>query len=572
MIRFLGDPSLVKRLILLSCWSFIAGLAQAGLLIFLSELAINGAKGGGHIKLEGHSFSTETAFLAALALLVIFFGGSILSALASSSLAAMTLKSSRNQMIDAFFRATWSVQSKERLGHIQQLLTVNCDNLGIVMLSVAVGIQSLLTVLALLLAAFIVNPIVAAGVLAIAGLLFLLLRPFNSLSRKASLRLSEDSKSMATLVTEYTRLTREFRILGVQKEVIVQLNQSSSQAAASYRRNKSLGQIVPVVYQTFALGFILIILALVTAHIGQNIGATGAILLLILRSLTYGATIQVNIQQLRSYEAFLDSLRMELQSYQSNAEEVAVGNVSSNFDIEVRDLHFSYDERYEVLKGISFGIPYGTIVGIVGRSGSGKTTLAQILLGIRIPSSGEIRIGNVLASNIVKGDGSSPVALVAQEPILLQGTIAFNISFFRNLSQEQIESAARAAHLHEDIIAMPDGYNTMVGEGGGELSGGQRQRLVIARALVGDPRLLILDEPTSALDGRSESLIRETLLALRGKVTVIVISHRLATIADCDLLVVLKEGVVLDYGPRDTVKGGYAFREVAHTGYPITSP
>jgi len=179
-----------------------------------------------------------------------------------------------------------------------------------------------------------------------------------------------------------------------------------------------------------------------------------------------------------------------------------------------------------------------------------------------MPSHGHVFVGDVPASSIRKGNGSSPIALVAQESILLQGSIASNISFFRDVSQERIEIAARAAHLHEDIVAMPRSYETPVGEGGDALSGGQRQRLAIARALVGSPRVLVLDEPTSALDGRSESLVRRTLSELRDHVTVIVISHRLATVEDCDLLLVLDSGRLADFGPRDEVTAGAAFRHV----------
>jgi ABC-type multidrug transport system fused ATPase/permease subunit len=180
---------------------------------------------------------------------------------------------------------------------------------------------------------------------------------------------------------------------------------------------------------------------------------------------------------------------------------------------------------------------------------------------MREPSAGAALLGDLAVASIAKGYGVSPVALVAQDSILLQGSIAFNISLFRGLSPETIEAASRAAHLHEDVMTMPDLYETEVGEGGASLSGGQRQRLAIARALAGAPRLLVLDEPTSAVDGRSESLIRQTLTELHGRVTIVVISHRLAMLEDCDLLLVLDGGRAVDFGPSRELQTRKAFRE-----------
>jgi ATP-binding cassette subfamily B protein len=324
-----------------------------------------------------------------------------------------------------------------------------------------------------------------------------------------------------------------------------------------------LGQTSPVVYQSFALAFVVVGLAILVGHTGTDLGATGAVLLLSLRSLTYGSTIQSTSQQLRSYEGFLDGIEADIERYQARPPELHHARVPDSFGITFDNVSFAYDRHTDVLKDISFYVPSGKILGIVGRSGSGKTTLSQLVLGMRRPSTGSALVGDVPAASVAKGDGVSPVALVAQEPILLQGSIASNISFLRDISEEQIENASRAAHLHEDVVTMELSYETLVGEGGGALSGGQRQRLAIARALVGAPRVLVLDEPTSALDGRSEHLIRRTLSELRGHVTVIVISHRLATVEDCDLLLVLEGGQRADFGPRDEVIAGDAFRQVA---------
>ena len=289
--------------------------------------------------------------------------------------------------------------------------------------------------------------------------------------------------------------------------------------------------------------------------------------LIVLRSLTYGSSIQSTIQQRHSAEGFVADIRADLSRYWASQEENEKSAIPTDFSVTFENVSFSYDGKNPVVQNVSFFIPFGKIVGIVGRSGSGKTTLSQLILGLRQPSQGSVMIGNVPSSNVAKGHGASPLALVAQDPVLFQGSIASNIAFFREASLEEIESMALAAHLHEDIMAMPGQYESLVGDAGSSLSGGERQRLAIARALMGSPRVLVLDEPTSALDGRSESLVRRTLTELRGTMTVIIISHRLATVEDCDLLLVLERGRVADYGLREDVVLKAPFRRVAEASF-----
>jgi ABC-type multidrug transport system fused ATPase/permease subunit len=563
-LKLLGVRSLRRRLISLSTFTFISGLAQAGLLVILSELALISAQRRKQLEVKGHSMSIEEALLVCLVLLIIFFATGLIAASATSSISGTSLEEGRNTMIDAFFDANWSVQAKERMGHVQQLLTVNCENLAYVVLAMASGLQALLTVLALLLAAFLVNPLVAGGVLVVGMLLYVILRPINAWSRRASGHLAEDSQTMATLVTEYTRLARDFRLFGVESFAKDQLHVRNGRAARSFRRSRHLGLLIPVVYQTFALGFVVVGLGVLAGRGGSSLGATAAVILLVLRSLTYGASIQSTGQQLHSFEAFLDGLNEELDRYRRDQKSTDGTRLPTSFSIRFDNVSFAYDGSKDVLHDISFTVPEGQRLGIVGRSGSGKTTVSQLLLGLRRPSRGRLAIGEVEAWKITSSEGASPIALVAQEPVLLQGSVAWNIAFFRTVSQEQIENAALAAHLHEEISTMPNGYETAVGEGGASLSGGQRQRLAIARALIGQPRLLLLDEPTSALDRRSEQLLRETLAELRGRVTVVVISHRLATIEDCDLLLVLENGRVADFGPGREVQAGKGFRRATH--------
>jgi ABC-type multidrug transport system fused ATPase/permease subunit len=172
----------------------------------------------------------------------------------------------------------------------------------------------------------------------------------------------------------------------------------------------------------------------------------------------------------------------------------------------------------------------------------------QVLLGLRDPDQGRVLAGGRDISTFNRGEWARKVTFVPQAAHLIAGTIADNIRFLRDgVVQADIERAARLAHLHEDIIGFPAGYERQVGKHGGHLSGGQQQRLCIARALVEQPEVLILDEPTSALDVRSEHLIRTTLESLRDRMTVIVIAHRLSTLSICDRIMVIKDGELKEF-------------------------
>ena len=177
---------------------------------------------------------------------------------------------------------------------------------------------------------------------------------------------------------------------------------------------------------------------------------------------------------------------------------------------------FSYDGSLPTLSDIDFTLQQGEILGVIGPSGAGKSTLAQVLLGLRAPDTGSVMVGGVDLAQVDRAWWTRQVSFVPQDPVLFTGTIAENIRFFRDdVDDAAVFRAAEHANVLSEIRAMPQGFDTHLGERGGGLSGGQRQRLSIARALAGSPSLLILDEPTSALDGHSESLIRDTIVGLQ---------------------------------------------------------
>ncbi|MCG8422960.1 MAG: ATP-binding cassette domain-containing protein [Proteobacteria bacterium] len=217
-------------------------------------------------------------------------------------------------------------------------------------------------------------------------------------------------------------------------------------------------------------------------------------------------------------------------------------------------VNFRYPSRPDqhVLQDIDLAIAAGEVVALVGPSGAGKTTLTALLLRFFDVESGVVKFEGMDVRRLRLAELRKAMAIVAQEPVLFSGTIRDNIAYARDDATEaEIVSAARDAHAHEFIEDFPDGYGTAIGERGVKLSGGQRQRLAIARAILANPRVLILDEATSNLDAESEALVQEALSRLMKHRTTLVIAHRLSTVRDADRIVVLDRGRIVEQGSHD---------------------
>jgi ATP-binding cassette, subfamily C, bacterial exporter for protease/lipase len=207
-----------------------------------------------------------------------------------------------------------------------------------------------------------------------------------------------------------------------------------------------------------------------------------------------------------------------------------------------------------VLRGVSFAVDPGEIVGVVGPSASGKSTLARVLVGVWPAAGGSVRLDSADVFTWNKEELGPHRGYLPQDVALFDGTVAENIARFGPLNAQTIVQAGQAADVHDMILRLPQGYETRIGVGGSALSGGQRQRLALARALYGEPALLVLDEPNASLDDAGEAALIRALEAFRSKgKTVVVIAHKLSILAMADKILVLNEGTVAAYGPRDQV-------------------
>jgi subfamily B ATP-binding cassette protein MsbA len=248
-----------------------------------------------------------------------------------------------------------------------------------------------------------------------------------------------------------------------------------------------------------------------------------------------------------SYERIAEFLKEPIQP----TEQVGGKEVSAlNSEIRLENVSFSYGQQ-KVLKNISFSIKKGETVAIVGPSGAGKTTLIDLIARFYDPTEGNIYWDNDNYKEINPASLRAQMGIVTQDSILFNDTIARNIAYGENqYPQENIIKAAQAANASGFIQDMPAAYDTTIGERGGRLSGGQRQRIAIARAILKNPPLLILDEATSALDSEAEKLVQQALDRITQNRTCIVIAHRLSTVQNADKIIVLNDGVIVEYGPH----------------------
>ena len=488
----------------------------------------------------------------------------VVASVVAARMSAEVLTRERTHAYESYARATWSSQANERDGHLQELVSQNAGWAGTAMNSASHAAITTCSLIALGVSAVVASPAIAVGLLVSFGLLLAASRPVATSVRRRTTTLSELNVDFVGLISRNVGLAHDVRTYDVEDQVGADVVEAVQTVSGQWKTIKLLNRVTPLIFRSAALLMMLGVLLFIEMTNVASLTAMGTVVILGIRSLAYAGAAQRSYQELQNAAPWLEQLWARTSELDNDPthrgaipleriDELQFANAGFHYRTQVTEAPDDALE-VEVLSCLDFSVRRGQSVGIVGPSGAGKSTLVKLLLRLHDPESGDLLANGVSAREFSMSDWYRRVGYVPQHVATFNGTVAENIAFFRSgFTRADIETAARSAHLHDEIMALPDGYDTPVGERLGRLSGGQRQRLALARALLGSPDILVLDEPTSALDPRSEQLVQQTIEELGGSVTLFIIAHRMSTLRACETIIVLENGTVSAIGAPDEV-------------------
>lgn len=366
------------------------------------------------------------------------------------------------------------------------------------------------------------------------------------------------NRERGRIVSETFWGIKDTKLLGVERAFLAQYESPSARLAKNESRAELAGDVPRFALEAVAFSAILAFVIAVTLEAGtfQDAAATvGLFAFASYRMIPAMQNLFKSLTKMRYASASSALVCREFDSVIGSTTSIATPSerMSLQRDLKVVDLEFTYPQtEAPVLRGLNLTIPLRHTVGFAGSTGSGKTTLIDIVLGLLEPTAGSVQVDGVALGRENRRSWQALIGYVPQTIYLSNTTVAQNIAFGVPLDEidlAKVERAARMAQIHDFVVTgLAKGYQTEVGERGVRLSGGQRQRLGIARALYREPEVLVFDEATSALDNETEMAVMEAVHALAGKLTVLMIAHRLTTLRECDRIYVLESGKIVDQG------------------------
>ncbi|KKS26422.1 MAG: ABC transporter related protein [Parcubacteria group bacterium GW2011_GWC2_42_6] len=471
----------------------------------------------------------------------------------------------RSHLFGVTLKAGWPYLLGQRLGHLETVLMTNVRTSATLLGYISTVISLATSLITYTIIALNISFNITLITLGCSVLLIIFFQPIVKRVRKISIEEEGINRRTAHHVNENILGMKTVKSMHVEEKVIAIAKDYFVRLKNIRIKTNLLLSLSGALIEPFSLIFICVIFAMTYKMPAFNLAALAAVVYLIKQIFSYAQQLQKYLMGINSAFPYLRKVLDYEKQALNNKEEIA-GVKSFNFNkaLEFKNVRFSYNENQDILAGMNFKITKGTTLGLIGPSGAGKTTIVDLILRLFAPTAGEILIdgGNIAEINLK--EWRQNIGYVSQDIFLLNDTIANNIKFYNEtISEAAIREAARLANIEDFINECPNKFETEIGERGVMLSAGQRQRIIIARILARQPKFLIFDEATSALDNESEAQIQKVLQNLRGKITVLIVAHRLSTVLDADQLLVLDNGIIAEQGrPRTLLedKNSYFYK------------
>jgi ATP-binding cassette subfamily B multidrug efflux pump len=445
--------------------------------------------------------------------------------------------------------------SNNSVGEIMSQFTSDVDAVGTLFTSGLIGMMSdVLKTVGIMISIYILSPNLAIYMLILIPIIYLIARFFKSNTFKAQMEARKAVGHINSSVQETFNGIRTIKIFGMENQCISDFQDPLNQNLEAVHKTSTLDSIFPCLMQI--LRAIIIAITVVIAApkglgaLGISIGSVAAAVDLISRMLAPIEAIAVEFQTIQEAISGLERINDFDKEKEEVRKELPLNKkVSNHIPITIKNVSFSYDDEKNVVENISFDIEPGTKVALVGRTGAGKSTILNLVAGLYKPSKGSIKIGEIAPFEMPPNMRRRIMGIVPQSFPIYDGTIREAITLYdETITEEEVITTAKTVGLHDDIIKLPKGYDTVIGEGEMKLSNGQYQLLTLACALVCNPPILLLDEVSSGLDSITEAKIFKALKKISEDRTILTISHRISGIIDADKVVMLERGKIVEIG------------------------
>jgi len=466
-----------------------------------------------------------------------------------------SIKYYRLLCFDQLLRLKMGYFNLQRLGHIQSLITTRINHAGVFISSGANIISSIFTIVLLIIMLFALSWKMTLLAILLVGLSSFILKGISRKSADAGQASDTAVQNMSSTLLDTLTGMKIIHLFNRQKDVIFKFSKDVENYKDTVFRLVRVKDMVKPLFEFTGVASLALVMFAGSFILGDHGEDSIQVLLLFLfvffRIMPAANAFNSMRVSIIGYWPFLKRTHEFIQKkdtlYIKNGSKVFSG---LKHNIQMKGLSFSYNSNErEVLHNISFDIPKGLKVGVVGPSGGGKSTLAELLLRFYDPQKGEILIDGIDLREFEVSSWRKCIGVVSQDTFLFNDTVRANIAFAKpEASEEEIHKAVKRAHAYDFIKELPSGYDTMLGERGVRLSGGQRQRIAIARAILAEPEILVFDEATSSLDTASERDVQVALDEISLGKTVISIAHRLSTVAGVDKIIVIDKGCIVQQG------------------------